>query len=68
MESTGQRKRADEFEIVSLEQKKMIICQMFKHIEASRDYKISVEMNMTYRQFCGGVVYRRTGSNIVSIR
>ena len=43
---------ADEFETASLEQKKMIICQMFKRIEVGRGYKISVEMNMTYQQFC----------------
>lgn len=30
----------------------MIICQMFKRIEFGRGYKISVEMNMTYQQFC----------------
>lgn len=43
---------ADEFDTASLEQKKMIVCQLFRRIEISRGYKITVEMNMTYQQFC----------------
>lgn len=48
---------ADEFESASLEQKKMIAGHLFKRVEVSkvignRDCKVSVEMNMTYRQFC----------------
>lgn len=43
---------ADEFDTASLEQKKMIACQLFKRIEVGRDYAISVELNMTYQQFC----------------
>jgi len=43
---------ADEFDMASLEQKKMIVCQLFRRIEISRGYKITVEMNMTYQQFC----------------
>lgn len=30
----------------------MIACQLFKRIEVGRDYAISVELNMTYQQFC----------------
>lgn len=43
---------ADEFDSASMEQKKMIACQLFRRIEVGRDYAISVEMNMTYQQFC----------------
>ena len=43
---------AEEFDTASLEQKKMIACHLFKRIEIGRDYKISVELNMTYQQFC----------------
>ena len=27
-------------------------CHLFNRIEVGRDYKISVELNMTYQQFC----------------
>ena len=30
----------------------MIACQMPKRVEVGRDYKTSVELNMTYSQFC----------------
>ena len=30
----------------------MIACYLFKRIEVGRDYQISVELNMTYQQFC----------------
>ena len=43
---------AEEFDTATLEQKKMIACHLFKRIEIGRDYKITVELNMTYRQFC----------------
>ena len=43
---------ADEFDTATLEQKKMIACQLFKRIEVGRDYAVSVELNMTYQQFC----------------
>ncbi len=43
---------AEEFDSATLEQKKMIACQLFKRIEVGRGYKISVELNMTYWQFC----------------
>ena len=29
----------------------MIACQLFERVEVGRDYKISVELNMTYSQF-----------------
>ena len=43
---------AEEFDSATLEQKKMIACQLLKRVEVGRDYKISVELNMTYSQFC----------------
>lgn len=43
---------ADEFDTATIEQQKMIACQLFKRIEVGRDYNISVELNMTYQQFC----------------
>lgn len=43
---------AEEFDTATLEQKKMIACNLFNRIEVGRDYKISVELNMTYQQFC----------------
>lgn len=33
-------------------QRKMIACQLLKRAEVGRDYKMSVELNMTYSQFC----------------
>lgn len=43
---------AEEFDSAILEQKKMIACQLLKRVEVGRDYKISVELNMSYSQFC----------------
>lgn len=48
---------ADEFESATLEQKKMIACHLFNRVEVGKTdnrnvYRISVEMNMTYQQFC----------------
>jgi chromosome segregation ATPase len=43
---------SEEFESCTMEQKKMIISQLIDRIEVGRDYKISLVMNMTYKQFC----------------
>lgn len=43
---------AEEFDTATLEQKKMIACHLFRRIEISKGYKISIELNMTYQQFC----------------
>lgn len=45
---------AEEFESATLEQKKMIACQLFKRIEVGRDYRINFELNITYQEFCNG--------------
>ena len=41
-----------EFDDCTLEQKKMIIARMLKRIEIRKDYEISIELNMDYKQFC----------------
>ena len=43
---------AAEFDTAALEQQKMIACHLFKRIEVGRDYRVKVELNMTYKQFC----------------
>ena len=43
---------AEEFDQASMEQKKMIACQLFKKIEVGRGYNVTFELNMTYQQFC----------------
>ncbi len=42
---------ADEFENATMEQKKMIICQLIKEIKVSRGYDIQISFNISYRQF-----------------
>lgn len=42
---------ADEFESATMEQKKMIICQLIKTIKVSRGYQLEIEFNISYRQF-----------------
>lgn len=44
---------ADEFENASLEQRKMIICQLIDSIKVGRGYEISIEFNSSYSQFFG---------------
>ena len=44
---------ADEFEKASLEQRKMIICQLIDEIKVGRGYEISIEFNASYDQFFG---------------
>jgi len=46
------RSWADEFESATNEQRKMIACQLFSRIEIGNGYRITCELNMTYRQFC----------------
>ena len=43
---------ADEFERCSIERKKMIISQLISRIEIGKGYRITVEFNMNYQQFC----------------
>ncbi len=50
---------AEEFEQATLEQRKMIICQLIDEIKVGRGYEITIELNTSYSQFFGG------GSDIV---
>ncbi len=43
---------AEEFENCSIERKKMIISQLISRIEIKNGYKINMELNMDYEQFC----------------
>lgn len=45
---------ANEFMLASTERKKMIISQLVSRIEISKGYKIHLELNMDYEQFCEG--------------
>lgn len=45
---------ANEFLLASTERKKMIISQLVSRIEISKGYKINLELNMDYGQFCEG--------------
>jgi hypothetical protein len=43
---------ANEFDNAALEQKKMIAGQLIRRVELERGYKINIEFNMDYEQFC----------------
>lgn len=43
---------AEEFDTASKEQKKMIACQLFERIDLGKGYKIVLQLNVTYKQFC----------------
>ena len=47
---------AEEFDTASKEQKKMIACQLFERIELGKGYKLTLKMNITYKQFCSEYV------------
>ena len=47
---------AEEFDTASKEQKKMIACQLFERIELGKGYKLTLQMNITYKQFCSEYV------------
>ena len=42
---------AEEFENASLEQRKMIICQLVRDIRVSRGYELEIVLDMNYEQF-----------------
>ena len=56
---------ADEFDLCSLERKKMIVSQLVSRIEISKGYKINVELNMDYEQFCEGFEVVREDSMVL---
>jgi len=42
---------ADEFENMTLEQRKMVICQLIKSIKVYKGYRLEIEFNISYNQF-----------------
>ena len=42
---------ADEFDNSTMEQKKMIVCQLVKEIRISRGYEIEIVFDINYEQF-----------------
>lgn len=46
---------ADEFANASLEQKKMIICQLIKAVKVRKGYELEIEFNISYQQFLAAV-------------
>lgn len=42
---------ANEFQSASMEQQKMIICQLISRIEFKRGYELNIRFNMNYEQF-----------------
>ena len=45
------RSWAEEFHNASLEQRKMIVCQLIKEVRMSKGYQIDIELDMSYAQF-----------------
>jgi hypothetical protein len=45
---------AREFDGAALERRKMIISQLVSSVTVSRDYKIDIDFNLDYRQYCEG--------------
>lgn len=43
---------AEEFDAASLDQKKMIACQLFDRIELGKGYALNIKVNVSYEQFC----------------
>jgi len=48
------RSWAEEFEDASLEQRKMIICQLVREINVSRGYELDIVLDMNYAQLLAG--------------
>lgn len=43
---------ADEFQNASLEERKMIACQLIRKVKVSKGYNVNIEFDMNYQQFC----------------
>ncbi len=58
---------AEEFDTATLEQQKMIACNLFSRIEVGRGYEMKFELNMSYQQFCsewdGGNLFVRAADD-----
>ena len=46
---------ADEFQNASLEERKMIACQLIRKAKVSKGYNVNIEFDMNYQQFCEGL-------------
>lgn len=46
---------ADEFQNASLEERKMIACQLIRKVKVSKGYNVNIEFDMNYQQFCEGL-------------
>lgn len=44
---------AEEYDTSTMEQKKMIICQLIDSIKVGKGYNIEIEFNVSYKQFFG---------------
>lgn len=42
---------AEEYETATMEQKKMIVCQLIKEINVSKGYVLDIVFNLNYQQF-----------------
>ena len=47
---------ADEFDAASIDRKRMIMSELFSRIELDRDYQITFEIELNYKQFIEGVI------------
>ena len=46
---------AQEFQNSTLEQRKMIACQLIRGVKVGRGYNVDIEFDMNYQQFCEGL-------------
>ena len=46
---------AQEFQNSTLEQRKMIACQLIRGGKVGRGYNVDIEFDMNYQQFCEGL-------------
>lgn len=42
---------AEEYETATMEQKKIIVCQLIKEINVSKGYVLDIVFNLNYQQF-----------------
>ena len=57
---------AQEFDKCTIEQKKMIISQLVNRIELNKDYELTIELNMDYKDFCNDWDALNTTSTVVA--
>ena len=57
---------SQEFDNCTIEQKRMIISQLVNRIELNKDYEITIELNMDYKDFCDDWDTLNTASTVVA--